>query len=185
MEDIEIEFQQLKDREFDIQLTVKCYVPVADNKIRYEAPNPPDYRGSFSGSALPFYSKEQAFEGTINKGNVSLKQVEMINERNEVYNYFYKGVIFIKFPNSYYTNVGNLLVLPHILLKYKTLQGVQKTFVYKLTGQSIPYRTLTHPSMRTSPLFYKPKMNIGVMSQEDLLRRSEYPRTNKPIASFW
>ena len=34
------------------------------NFVYFIAPNPPDYITSFSGSALPFHNKDQAFKNT-------------------------------------------------------------------------------------------------------------------------
>ena len=48
---------------------VSNYIPSSNTKVVFWAPNPPVYRTSFSGSALPFANEEMAFEQTPNAGS--------------------------------------------------------------------------------------------------------------------
>jgi hypothetical protein len=156
---------------YDIKLLIQSKNKIDNNTLYFIAPNPPDYRTSFSGSALPFYNKEQAFTNTNNKGKL------ILDDDN-------KGTIHLKYPNSYYINLGNVLVVPHIDLIF-TINNKERIVEYNVSKNSIPYRSLTHPYTRTSPNFYQPKMNIPVMSQRELLIRSGYPSTNTQIENFW
>ena len=147
----------------------KDAVPVIDSM----ASKGPDYRTSFSGSALPFFNKEQAFYNTSNKGKAHFSKCNK------------STTIFLKYPNSYYTDLGNILVVPHVDLVY-SIDGKEHLFTYKLSDNPIPYRSLTHPHTRTNPMFYQPKTNCTeVMSQSKLFRRTGFPTTNTSLNNFW
>ena len=171
MECLDLFFEQAASKNYDIKIYIKSKKTIDENTIYFIAPNPPDYRTSFSGSALPFPSKSQAFDDTTNKGKL------VLNSENE-------GVIYLKYPNAYYMALGNVLVLPHVDLIF-TVNNIENVVNYKLSDNPIPYRTLTHPHTRTSPLFYKKKTEIPIMSQRDLLKRNGYPVTNKSTNEFW
>ena len=153
-------------------ITVNGNLKIASSnvKIVYWAANPPTFNYSFSGSALPFFNKEQAFDNTSNKGKVLFKNK--------------KASFGIKYPNSYYHDLGNTQVVPHIDLLY-SINGKEYIYSYKLSDNPIPYRSLTHPYTRTSPIFYKPKTEKTVASQSQLLCDTAYPVTNTSINDFW
>lgn len=170
MDCLNIFYEQVDHSKYDIIINIHTKQNIDDNTLYFIAPNPPDYRTSYSGSALPFFNKEQAFDNTSNKGKVLFK-----NKR---------ASFGIKYPNSYYRDLGNTQVVPHVDLLY-SINGKQYIYSYKLSDNPIPYRSLTHPYTRTSPLFYKPKTENAVASQSKLLCDTAYPLTNTPVTDFW
>lgn len=172
MDCFDIFYEQVDNKNYDMVVKIKTKQYIDNNFVYYIAPNPPDYRTSFSGSALPFFNKEQAFYNTSNKGKAYFDEP------------YKTATIFLKYPNSYYNDLGNILVVPHVDLVY-SIEGKETLFTYKLSDNPIPYRSLTHPHTRTSPMFYQPKTEMEVMSQSKLLRRSGFPATNTSLENFW
>ena len=170
MDCLNIFYKQVDHSKYDIIINIETNTKIDNNALYFIAPNPPDYRTSFSGSALPFYNEEQAFYDTKNKGTAIFKD---------------NVVSFgIKYPNSYYTNLGNIQVVPHVNLIY-TINNKEYVYRYKLNENPIPYRSLTHPNTRTSPLFYEAKTEKIVASQSKLLCDTAYPKTNVSVENFW
>lgn len=170
MDCLNIFYEQVDHSKYDIIINIHTKQNIDNNTLYFIAPNPPDYRTSYSGSALPFFNKEQAFDNTSNKGKVLFKNK--------------KASFGIKYPNSYYHDLGNTQVVPHIDLLY-SINGKEYIYSYKLSDNPIPYRSLTHPYTRTSPIFYKPKTEKTVASQSQLLCDTAYPVTNTSINDFW
>lgn len=170
MDCLNIFYEQVDHSKYDIIINIHTKQNIDNNTLYFIAPNPPDYRTSYSGSALPFFNKEQAFDNTSNKGKVLFKNK--------------KASFGIKYPNSYYEDLGNTQVVPHVDLLY-SINGKEYIYSYKLSDNPIPYRSLTHPYTRTSPLFYKPKTEKMVASQSKLLCDTAYPLTNTSINNFW
>ena len=142
--------------------------------IKYTAANPPTYNNSFSGSALPFPSEEIAYENTPNRG-----VVEIINGQFS---------FTIRYPNSYYINIGTIYVKPHLklILVDKDNNTIGKQRVIEL-GEGVPFRTLTWPSQRdwnNGPLFYQ-NNNLPVRTQNQILLDSAYPSENIVPDNFW
>lgn len=140
--------------------------------LTFAAANPPDYRQSYSGSALPFPDAEIAFENTPNYGMTSCNK-EIINIR-------------LQFPNSYYSHVGTRLILPYV--KINIFDGNKKIISSDIInlGEIAPFRLLTYPSLpkaRDSPTFYLRDMNTKPRTQEDILRSSGY--TMYTPNNFW
>jgi len=145
--------------------------------VKYSAANPPTYNANFSGSGLPFPTEDVAFENTPNKG-----VVEVVNGN---------FMIKIKYPNSYYDNMGTIYVEPQIklLLVTNNNKPLGDALIVKL-GQGIPFRTLTWPVQRSwsnGPDFYDNKniKNIPVRTQYQILLDSAYPTVNKTPNNFW
>lgn len=170
MDCLNIFYEQVDHSKYDIIINIHTKQNIDNNTLYFIAPNPPDYRTSYSGSALPFFNKEQAFDNTSNKGKVLFKNK--------------KASFGIKYPNSYYHDLGNTQVVPHVDLLY-SINGKEYIYSYKLSDNPIPYRSLTHPYTRTSPLFYKPKTEKTVASQSKLLCETAYPLRNTSITDFW
>lgn len=146
-------------------------------KVIFWAANPPGYLTSYSGSGLPFYNKEQAFENTTNKGLVIALSRE----------FSFK----IKYPNSYYAGLGSIYVPPKLYMKVCE-EGTDEGNVLSIDlGKGIPYRSLTYPPQqkdsrpRNSPLFYYGGWELPVITQEKILRNAGYPATNEMPANFW
>lgn len=142
--------------------------------IKYSASNPPTYNSNFSGSGLPYPSEDIAFENTPNRG-----VVEIING---VFNFS------IRYPNSYYINMGTVYIEPHVKLTIvdKDNNNIGETKSVNL-GTGIPFRTLTWPIERDwskGPLFYKTDVDI-VRTQYQILLDSAYPSKNVTPKNFW
>jgi len=142
--------------------------------VKYSASNPPTYNSNFSGSGLPYPNEYVAFENTPNKG-----VVEVVNGN---------FTIKIKYPNSYYDNMGTIYVPPQIklLLVNDKNKELGNAIVVKL-GDGIPFRTLTWPVQRNwnkGALFYN-NTNLPVRTQYQILLDSAYPSVNKMPNNFW
>ena len=142
--------------------------------VKYSAANPPTYNANFSGSGLPYPTEEIAFENTPNRG-----VVEVING---------KFSISIKYPNSYYINMGTVYIEPNIrlILCDKNNKEIGEV-VYVNLGEGIPFRTLTWPVQRNwnkGSEFYVNK-DLPVRTQFQILVDSAYPSTNIMPKNFW
>lgn len=160
----------------DGDVTVKGTVnSVSSNPlVVFWAPNPPDFRTSFSGSGLPFSTPSQAFDKTPNYG-----AVRAING-----NFEFK----LKYPNAYYTGLGTLYIPPHVVVK--VCEEGQEDKIHQISlGEGVPYRTLTY----TSPPTKRPRVDadfynhfgLPVRSQEQILRDSAYPSGHVMNDDFW
>lgn len=112
------------------------------------APNPPDIRSSYSGTALPFPCQEIAFEKTKN-----------------IYEISNTGIIDIRFnfPNSYYNPEGlKKMVSPFVLILDNN------NYVYE-TKDFCPLKTL-RDRVRGNPSFYALKeVVLPVADAEDTM----------------
>ena len=147
---------------------------IANGDLYFWAAAPPTYGTSFYGSGHPYPNPTVAYEGTPNKGMVKIEN-----------SYF---EISMKYPNAYYIGLGSLYVPPHINLKV-CKEGREDTYFNIQVDSGIPFRTLTYPSPpsnkpRISPMFYYECQDTA-RSQEDILRASAYPSTNKMPDNFW
>ena len=152
---------------------------IADgNQLHYVAAAPPDFRCAFSGSGLPFSSPRQAFHMTPNSGVATVTAGRFS--------------IALRYPNSYYELAQSqqggaavepqVLVPPTVFIMY-TSGGVERRASFKV-GDGVPYRLLYHPNARDGAEFYDVP-GLAVRSQEQVLRDSAYPETNKNDAGFW
>ena len=137
--------------------------------IQYKAAAPPDYIGSFTGSALPFPNEHFAFQESPNAGSIKISK----NTR--------RFTIALDMPNAYYAPNGRDVVPPYVEVSYhtKAKQGPTSTRIYMTHGQQ-PNRSLTYPTERTSPAFYAAKQ--PVRTQEQILRDSDLHKTR---SGFW
>jgi len=157
---------------FDTDMIIRGYFTesIDENVIQYLSPAPPDYRSSYSGSALPYANEEQAFENTPNIGRVVLG-------KNNAFSFN------ISTPNRYHEDFTNKVVAPYVIINYKK-DGVDKNVMINLDESSIPYRSLSH-SIDRNELFYSNE-ELPIRTQEEILRDSKYPTTNmKENTSFW
>lgn len=157
---------------FDTDIIIRGYFTesIDDNVIQYISPSPPDYRSSFSGSALPYANEEQAFENTPNLGRVFLK-------KNNAFSFNLSS------PNRYYADFTNKVEAPYVIINYK-MGGIDKNLRINLDELSIPYRSLSHPEHRNE-LFYSNE-ELPIRTQEQILRDSKYPVTSmKDKELFW
>lgn len=156
---------------FEKDMHVRGYFTenIDDNVIQYIAPSPPDYRASFSGSALPYANEEQAYQETPNIGRVILKNN--------------KFAFDITTPNGYYEDFSSKIVTPYVYINYK-IDGLEKNLKINLSDSSIPYRSLTHPPNYNVEFYLND--NLPIRTQEAVIRDSKYPMTNnKSASSFW
>lgn len=142
--------------------------------IKYNGANPPNYNSTFSGSGLPFPNEDIAFENTPNRGVA------------EIVNGDFKFVI--KYPNSYYTNMGTIYIPPQVrmVIVDKDNKELSKILTLNL-GEGIPFRTLTWPKQRNwneGSLFYN-NQTLPVRSQYQILLDSAYPSKNVMPKNFW
>jgi hypothetical protein len=162
------------NEKYDINVSGVIHDTIKDDILYYLAANPLDRRASFTGSGLPFANSEQAFEGTSNRGHVKSK----LGSFN----------IPLLFPNSFYADLGNVIIPPSLFLKWYTLSGEEKRTTIKL-GDPIPYRFLSYPKeytmSRDSATFYHAHHNLPVRTQEQVLRDSVYPSVNKMYSDYW
>jgi tRNA uridine 5-carbamoylmethylation protein Kti12 len=124
---------ELNDKKITIKGTLHNPA-VYKNKI-ITAPNPPDIRTSYSGTALPFPNETIAFENT--KNHAIIDNSGIIN-------------ITFNFPNSYYTPDGCTKVKSPIMLILD-----EKKIVYEL-DDICPLKTLRQ-RVSSNPSFYAVK----------------------------
>lgn len=157
------------------EFVVRGNIEGGAQKIVYYASNPVTYNSSFSGSGLPFPNPEVAFENTPNNGTVSTSANGEFEFR-------------IFYPNSYYMALGTIYIGPHVFIKACGSEKVHSIYL----GDGIPYRMLTYPSPpytapRSNPMFYSKggRQLSPNRTQEQILRDSAFPDSNKMEADFW
>lgn len=141
----------------DIEIIGKFSGDLDSNIVKYVAPNPPDYKASYNGSALPFHSKRQAYDNTVNIGSVK------VNDKNEF-------KIRIMTPNTYYEDFTDQLSNPYILLSYM-FKGRSNTLKIFL-NLAIPRKQLFNYSMKE----YDIEKKQEITSQDKLLMKFEMAR---------
>ena len=144
--------------------------------LKYWAANTPTYNSNFSGSGLPYPNKEVAFENSDNTGKVQIL--------NGAFS------ISMRYPNSYYINMGATYVHPEVQIQvFDSSTGKSVSEVQHINlGEGIPFRTLTYPYQRNwneGALFYKNDTIPSIRSQEQILLDSAYPPVNKMPNNFW
>lgn len=153
----------------DLVIQGKFSSPVDQNSVKFIAPNPPDFRSSFSGSALPYASKKQAYDETPNIGQVTVKNDNSF-------------VIHLAYPNSYYEDFSNRITNPYVMLYY-SYEGGDKVIKIDLDKIVPNIRTLRH-APEHNELFYDNESNLPIRSQEKILRDSEFKNVNNDN-NFW
>ena len=141
-----------------------------DSLLYFMASSPPDYHISYSGSALPFQNKDQAFEGSPNIGKVE------VDKHN---NFTIKLVM----PNSYMIGLGSVIIPPTVYMSFVAKCGMKKFGNVKIS-EGVPYRSLTYPTSRKSAMFYDNVYKLPVRNQEEL-RDGGYPPHNTMPSNFW
>jgi len=153
----------------DVTLDGEVFGAIQDDDMFYTAASPPDFRASYSGSALPFPSPEYAFAESSNSGVTKV--------------HYGKFSIHLSMPNSYYSGLGTVIVPPMLYLSF-VQNGNPREISIKLDN-SVPFRTLTYPNQRTNAMFYDNVYGLPVRSQEQVLRDSGYPSKNITYDNFW
>jgi hypothetical protein len=145
------------DPRFDIVLLLKAFVKIDNDLIFYEAAGPPDRITSFTSSALPFHNKEQAFYNSPNIGQIKLDQEK-------------KGMIRLYFPNTYYEDLGNILVTPHVKISF-SINHEQYSLIVKLSD-GVPNRSLYSDGRTTTTT--TTTTSTLVDTQERMLKSKRY-----------
>ena len=153
--------------EFDVVVTLKINKDVSRGPIRYIAPAPAKYSSSFTGSGLPYASKEQAYDltpniGVLNGGDPTKERI------------FY---IKLKRPNSYYH--FDTFIQPVVTIMYNE----KDSFEIPIYHETIPYRSLGYPLLRKKQKESFYNRRLPIRSQEQIIRDSQYP--NHEHTSFW
>jgi hypothetical protein len=163
-----IEPLKIRFAENDMIISGNFISSIDNNEFKYIAPSPPDFRSSFSGSALPYSSEEQAFYNTINKGHVTLVADN-------------KFIFKITTPNSYVDGFSENVIEPYIIFFYSKDNEVKKLKIN--LNNYIPFRSITHPIDRNAE-FYNNINHLPIRTQEQILIDSQYPKNNN-IKDFW
>jgi len=161
--------------EVDVVVNAHIKEPISSKYVSYIAATPPNFRASFTGSALPFHTQRQAFDGTPNSGTA------MLGSGNTF-------TVKLKYPNSYYTGLGTIIIPPTLYVFYSTVDGDSRIVKIPIS-RGIPFRLLTYPMQftraRKDATFYEGGWEMPVRSQEQILRDSAYPSVNSMPENFW
>ena len=136
--------------------TVQVYLAgdIDYNRVEYIAASPPDSRTSFSGSGLPFTSRDQAMWNTPNTGTFYVNDDGI-------------GTVAVYRPNKYYDEKFNV-VPPRIELTYYT-NGIKQSSNIILDKADITNRTLRYDTERVSPVYYQEDDRVQT-TQESIIR---------------
>ncbi len=163
--------QPIRKPDFNVKVGIPDIVD--DNIVYYIAASPPDYRFTYTGSALPFHSYQQAFQNTPNKGQIEVKNGEIS--------------VDIQYPNTFYIGLGTVPIPPTLFLYYKS-KGKQIERQIRLSD-GVPYRMLSYPMRFTRPRknaeFYEKMWSLPVRTQEQIFRDATYPTENQMASDFW
>ena len=158
-------------------VNVKGNIYIEDGSIlEYYAGNPPTYMFSNAGSALPYPNANVAYDLNTNSGKVNIKNN--------------KFSFNIKYPNSFYSQLGNKYIEPHVIIRFVDTTDYKYEPIFVKLDDGIPYRNLSHnPPInswkRNNPFFYSGRDNLPIRSQEEILYDSAYPCNTKYPSNFW
>lgn len=144
--------------------------------VIFWAPNPPTYSSSYTGSGLPYPNSEIAYENTPNKGAV-VAQGGHFKFR-------------VRYPAAHYAGLGSVYLEPYVNIKICESGSTGKIQQIKL-GNGIPFRSLTYPPIqpntrpRKNVMFYSGRSKLPMRTQEQILRASGFPESNKMPENFW
>lgn len=140
----------------NINIYIDCIIKdeMLNNIVYYYAANTPDRLTNFSGSGLPFPSREVAFEGSPNIGR------KLINNETKQFR------LELLRPNTYYDE-NYELVEPEVIIKYVLKNN--KTRVLNIPiDNKIPFRSLLQNKN-------KREINKIIETQEKKLLKNQYP----------
>jgi hypothetical protein len=145
----------------------------AIHHLVFMAAKPADLRTSYSGAGLPFANADMAYESTPNSGEIEVESSGAFS-------------FSLNTPNAYYSGLGTVYIKPHIQLVLNENGKVIDVYTIKV-NEGIPFRTLSYPDNppRCSPLFYGNNDTLPVRTQEQILRDSGYPNSDRVPANFW
>lgn len=145
-----LKVEYINDNNYDIEIEVTLPDISNDIYINYIAAAPADTMTNFSGSGLPYTSKEQAYYDTPNKGTI-----KVMNK---------KGIIRLQKPNSYYKDF-NKLQTPHVMLFIDDKQ---------IADISIETELINNRSIRYPINQFENNKKKLIVSQESILRSKDY-----------
>ena len=140
----------------NINIYINCTIKdeMLNNKVYYYAANTPDRLTNFSGSGLPFPSREVAFEGSPNIGR------KLIDNETKQFR------LELLRPNTYYDE-NYELIEPEVIIKYVLKNN--KTRVLNIPiDNKIPFRSLLQNKN-------KKEINKIIETQEKKLLKNQYP----------
>ena len=152
----------------DIQISGIVNVENENPSLFFWAAAPADHGTSFSGSGLPYPNPEVAFENTPNTGKVIA-----INK---------KFMFRIKTPNAYYAALGTGYIPPTVNIKICGENDNNQITSIQIDA-GIPFRSLTHIKNHTAQFYDVQEKEVR--TQEEILRSSAFPTTNKIPTNFW
>jgi hypothetical protein len=160
-----------------VVVTLTFAEPTDDARVEYVAAAPPHKNASFSGSCLPYTTVDQAFYGTPNRGQASVRMNRSAT------------IQLVGMPGSFYTGLGTVVVPPTLYVAYHS--GGQRRTAAVVLHHGVPFRTLTYPDKRKSAAgaFYDVKFPLA-RSQEQILYEAAYPADAGLVAdaeprNFW
>jgi hypothetical protein len=172
--DCKVKLQKVKNGGVSVTGLVDINV-ISNNKgvyVKFWAPSPADEGQSFN-SGLPFPNKEIAYDGTENIG--------IVNVEGNSFKFF------IKYPNSYYADLGMKYIEPEARFRLYNNKGkrISNIYIVKL-GSGIPYRTLNHHDKHDELFYSKNKSNSKIRTQAQILTQSSYHyKPSQRNGSFW
>ncbi|QOI90214.1 hypothetical protein QKU58_gp117 [Pyramimonas orientalis virus] len=155
----------ISSNDTDIIIEGEITDKITSEFVSFLAAAPAQYMTNFSGSGLPWATRQQAFFNTPNKGSVKLNG-----------NKFSFG---LNRPNSFYSDF-NTIKFPYVQIVYNS----DKIVIIDLHNEKIAHRSLQYPLLRNIEKvdFYNRQQPIR--SQERVLRDSGYDdRTESK--DFW
>jgi len=172
-------YHQKKQHKYVISGTLKSNLYILSSTqpllCEYQAADSPTYNYSFSGSQLPYPNNIIAFESSENCGNVPIENGRF--------------VFHIESPNSYYSEMGKLLVPPEVRIRILAASNhiPVSHFQSVILNHYNMYRTLHHPIERqlNPQYFYDIRNQPPVRSQYQILLDSAYPNQNNQSSRFW
>lgn len=144
------------------------------DELHFFAAAPAERRATAAGSGIPYANAEQAFDSTPNKGTLRLDEGGAFRLR-------------MVQPNAFYAGLGTRYVPPAVHLWYA--RNGKKMHIVIRTGNGVPFRSLTYPSLPTRPrrdaTFYAPTPVVP-RSQQQIFQESAYPSdTLQMPPNFW
>jgi hypothetical protein len=145
---------------FKIQINDK----VRDGIVQYYAAAPYGRSRSFTGSGLPYFNAEMAFNPSPNTGITKVGEDGWV-EIDIAYS-----------PNSFMIGLGSVQMPPVVYLKYTDdITGDCKVLSYSLGSSIVPFRTLTYQPDKKGPEFYHVNTDPIPNSQEEFILSKAYP----------
>ena len=141
--------------------------------LKFWAANPMTPTGSAAGAGMPFPNPDIAYDNSVNQGAVLVGPAGQFQ-------------FMIRYPNAFYIQGGAIKVEPCVHYRICGPGSDNQIHTIQL-GNGVPYRSQTYPPERKGPEFYSGRDQLPLRTQEQILRASGYPSTNRSTAgnNFW